>query len=198
MATENKSNKIITIVLALIIIVAAITILYISLPKNENETETNGGNEQGNEIVLQMLYNDTYKNYTLDQLQDLESLTGSGGYINTLNVTTGPYELTGVSILTLLNQFDISSENYSISVKAADNYSKIFNLSYINGDIPVFNDIGEQIGTGGVTMIINYKENGEYLDNSEGPLRLAFIYEDGFTSSKIWIKQVVSILIIDD
>lgn len=113
-------------------------------------------------------------------------------------MTSGPYELTGVRISTLLNQFDISSENYSISVKAADNYTKIFNLSYINGDISVFNETGIQIGTGGAAMIVNYKENGDYLDNSTGPLRLAFIYENGFTSSKIWIKQVVSILIIDD
>jgi len=198
MAKENKYNKIITIVLALIITVAAITIIYINLSKDENETENINGNNQENEIVLQTLYDDIYINYTLDQLQDLELITGSGGYINSVNVTTGPYELTGVSITTILDQFDILSENYSIRIKAADDYTKIFNLSYINGDIPVFNEAGEQIGTGGVTMIINYKENGEYLDYSVGPLRLAFIYEDGFTSSKIWIKQVVSILIIDD
>ena len=198
MVMENKSNKIITIVLALIIIVAAITILFTSLSKEENETNTNNENEQENEIVLQTLYNDQYINYTLDQLQKLGSLTGLGGYINSVNVTTGPFELTGVSISTFLNQFDIISENYSISVKAADNYSRIFNLSYINGDIPVFNDTGVQIGTGGVKMIINYRQNGELLDNSTGPLRLAFIYEDGFTSSKIWIKQVETILIIDD
>lgn len=198
MAIENKSYKIITIVLALIIIIAAITIIYTSLPKNENETEDTNGNQQENEVVLQMLYNDTYKNYTLDQLQELESLTGSGGYINAINVTSGPYELTGVSISTLLEKFDILSENYSINVKAVDNYSKTFNLSYINGDIPVFNDTGEQIGTGGAIMILNYKENGEYLDDSAGPIRLAFIYENGYTSSKLWIKQVVSILVIDD
>ncbi len=198
MVIKNISYKIITIVLALIIIIAAITIIYTSLPKNENEIENTNGNQQENEIVLRMLYNDTYKNYALDQLQELESLTGSGGYINAINVTSGPYELTGVSISTLLEQFDILSENYSINVKAIDNYSRIFNLSYINGDIPVFNDTGEQIGIGDAIMIINYKENGDYLADSDGPLRLAFIYEDGFTSSKIWIKQVVSILIIDD
>ncbi len=198
MVIKNISYKIITIVLALIIIIAAITIIYTSLPKNENETENTNGNQQENGIVLRMLYNDTYKNYALDQLQELESLTGSGGYINAINVTSGPYELTGVSISTLLEQFDILSENYSINVKAIDNYSRIFNLSYINGDIPVFNDTGEQIGIGDAIMIINYKENGDYLADSDGPLRLAFIYEDGFTSSKIWIKQVVSILIIDD
>jgi len=196
MVSEKKSNKIISIVLLLIIIIAAITIIYINLLKNE--TENNNGNEQENEIVLQTLYNDTYINYNLEQLEDLGSLTGSGGYINSVNVTSGPYELTGVRLSTLLNQFDIVSENYSISVKAADNYSKIFNKSFINGEIPIFNETGEQIGTGGATMIINYKENGEYLDNSTGPLRLAFIYEDGYSSSKIWIKQVVSILIIDD
>jgi len=198
MATENKSNKIITIMLALIIIVAAITILYISLPKNENETETNGGNEQENEIVLQLLYNDEYINYTLDQLQDLESFTGSGGYIKSNNAIVGPFNLTGIKISTILNQYDIQSENYSINIKAADENSTNFNLSFINGDIPIFNETGEQIGIGNATMMIYYKQNGEFLDDSDGPLRLAFIYENGYTSSKFWIKQVVSILVIDD
>jgi len=196
MASEKKSNKIISIVLLLIIIVAAITIIYINLPKDE--TENNNGNEQENEIVLQTLYNDVYINYTLDQLEDLESLTFSGGYINAVNVTSGPYELTGVRLSTLLNQYNILSQNYSISVKTADNSTKIFNLSYINGEIPIFNETGGQIGSSGATMIIYYKENGEYLDVSDGPLRLGFIYENGFTSSNKWIKQVVSILIIDD
>jgi hypothetical protein len=199
MPTGNKSGKIITIVLAFVIIMAVIVVIYISLPKNENKEENNSnGNEQITEIVLQTLYNDRYINYTIDQLQDLGTIIGSGGYINSINVTSGPYELVGVEISTLLNQYDIPSENYSISVKSADNYSKIFNLSYINGNIPIYNETGEQIGTGGAKMIINYMEDGEYLDNSTGPLRLAFIYEDGFTLSKIWIKQVVFILIIDD
>ena len=199
MASEKKSNKIITIVLLLIIIVAVITLVYINLPKEGKETENNNGNDQQNVVVLQMLYNDTYINYTLDQLEDLESLTGSGGYINSVNVTSGPFELTGVNISTLLNQFDIESEKFSIKVTAADNYtSKPLNESFINGEIPIFDETGAQIGIGGATMIINYKENGEYLDDSTGPLRLAFIYKDGFSSSKIWIKQVVSILIIDD
>ncbi|MDH7507628.1 MAG: hypothetical protein QHH15_07605, partial [Candidatus Thermoplasmatota archaeon] len=154
MVIENKINKIITIILVVVITVAAMIIIYNNLPKNKNEKEEN-------EIVLQILYNDTYKNYTLNQLQDLESLTGLGGYITSNNITKGPYELTGVNIVTLLNQFDIRSENYSINVKALDGYSRIFNLSYINGNIPIFNEQGEQIKTGGATMIINYKENGE-------------------------------------
>jgi hypothetical protein len=198
MAIENKFNKTITIALVLIIIVAAITIIYINLPKEENEIENNNGNEQNNEIVLQTLYNDEYKNYTMDQLEDLETITGSGGYINAVNVTSGPYELTGVSISTLLNQFNILSENYSISVKSLDNNSMTFNQSYINGDIPIFNDTGVQIGTGGITMIIYYKQDGNYLDESDGSLRVGFIHEDGFTTAKRWTKQVVSILIIDD
>ena len=164
MASEKKSNKIITIILLLIIIVAVITIIYINLPKDKNETENNNGNSQQNVVVLQTLYNDTYVNYTLDQLEDLESLTGSGGYINSVNVTSGPFELTGVSISNLLDQFDIISENYSIRVKAADDYTKILNKGFISGEIPIFNETGVQVGTGGATMIINYKENGVESD----------------------------------
>jgi hypothetical protein len=198
MALENKSYKIITIVLALIIIIAAITIIYTSLPKNENETENINGNQQENEIVLQTLYNDQYINYTIDEIQDLESFTGSGGYIKSNNAIVGPFNLTGIKISTILNQCNIRSENYSINIKAADENSTNFNLSFINGDIPIFNETGEKIEIGNATMMIYYKQNGEYLDDSDGPLRLAFIYENGYTSSKLWIKQVVSILVIDD
>jgi flagellar basal body-associated protein FliL len=38
MPTENKSNKIITIVLAVIITLAAVTVIYISLPQNKEKT----------------------------------------------------------------------------------------------------------------------------------------------------------------
>jgi len=195
---KDKSNKILSITLALLIVVAAIIILYNNFLRNENQIENPDENFQKNNIVLQTLYNDTYINYTLDQLEKLESITGYGGYITSNNQTSGPYELTGVKILILLKQFNITSEVYSINVKASDGYSKVFNLSYINGEIPFFNENGEEIGIGDVTMIINYKENGEYLDDLIGPIRLAFICEDGFTSSKLWIKQVESIIIIDD
>jgi len=198
MAMEKKSSKIITAVLAIIIIVAVITIVYISLPKNENETENNNGGEQENVVVLQMLYNDTYKNFTLNQLEDLDSMTGTGGYIKSNNMTSGPYELTGVRISTLLNEFENLPDNFSINIEALDSPTNIFNKSIINGNVAIFNETGVQIGTGGAEMIIIYKQNGVYLNNSDGPLRTGFIYEGGFTSSKLWIKQVLSMLIIYD
>ncbi len=200
MAEENK-NKIITIALAIVIIIAVITVLYVSIVKEENKEtfsgETSEESDQEGEVILQFIYGDEITKYTLKDLEGFESFTGLGGYINAINVTTGPFELKGVKISTLIEENEIKSENYSISIKAMDNYTKIYDLSYINGDIPVYNETGVPIESGEVTMILNYKSDGEYLDSSIGPLRLAFVCEDGFTSSKIWIKQVEYMEIIE-
>ena len=203
MAKENVSSKIITIILVLIISIAAITIIYVSLPKTESNESTNNENQNGEEpqqdVLLQVIYGDIVKDYTLNELEDLESFTGLGGYINKVNVTSGPFELTGVRISTFLNQFDINSENYNITVTASDGTQQEFNISNIKGEIPIFNETGVQIGNSGVIMILSYKIDNEYIDVSDGPLRLTFDYdaENSFTSSNLWVKNVVSIEITD-
>lgn len=204
MATENKSNKIITIVLAVIITIAAITVLYVSLPQNKENNTSGGTNEQqggGNQtesVVLTIIYGDEQTNYTLQQLENLTPYTGYGGYIKLGMlpdiVIDGPFNYTGVEITTLLNDAFNLPVNYTITVKATDNKTTDYNLSQMQGDVDIYNESGVANETGGVTMILAYKIEEEYLkDTSDGPFRIAFVNNGRITSSRLWTKMVNSI-----
>jgi len=199
MPTENKSNKIITMVLALIIIVAAVTILYISLPQ---EKEKSGGTQTPVQAtILTVVYGDEQVNYTLQQLENLTSYTGSGGYIKVgmlpdQVVIDGPFNCIGVKITTLLSHDFNLPYNYSIAVKATDNQTKeyYYNLSQINGNANVYNESGIPNYTGSMTTILAYKIDGDYITD-KGPLWIAFLDEGKITSSRLWTKMVYYIKI---
>lgn len=210
MPTENKSNKIITIVLAVIITLAAITVIYINLPQNNenkkitggNNGQQDGGNQTTEPVILTVTYGDKQTNYTLDELEALESYTGSGRYIKIGALPSvminGPYEYTGVNMTLFLDQFTNLPQNYSIVVKSSDNRITNYSYSQIHGDVATYNESSGNIsGTGSVTMLIAYKESGEYINDSTlGPLRIVFVDDGLVTASNLWTKIVVSIEIL--
>lgn len=195
MATENKSNKIITIVLALIITLAGVTILYVSLPQGEEKSD--GTQTPVQATILTVVYGDEQVNYTIGQLENLTSFSGSGGYIKLGMlpnvVIEGPFNFIGVKITTLLSHDFNLPYNYSITVKATDNKTKeyYYNLSQINGIADVYNESGVPNYTGGMTTILAYKKDGDYItDTDKGPLWMALVDEGKITSSRLWTKMV--------
>jgi hypothetical protein len=212
MPTENKSNKIITIVLAAIITLAAITVIYISLPQNKGKT-TGGNNEQqdGNNpteesAILTVIYGDEQTNYTLEELEALDSYTGMGGYRTSFPSIKGQGNYTGVPIATLVEQTASNIENYSIIVTSNDGEqteNKTYNYSLVLGNVDIYNPNNSSdptpIGNDGLTMVLTYKYEGDYLNESkEGKLKITFLDESGsITSSGLWWKYVISIEIVE-
>jgi len=131
-------------------------------------------------------------------IEDFESYSGYGGIIKPGwfpdIVVEGPFNYTGVKISTLLEEFPDLPDSYNITVTSSDDRTNEYNFSQINGNVGVYNGTSnESYTTGGVTMILAYKKEGEYLDETEGPLRIVFINDGEFTSSKLWAKFIVSI-----
>jgi len=214
MPTENKSNKIITIVLAVIIALAAITVIYINLPQNkenektsgENNGQQGGGNQTTEPVILTVTYGDKQTNYTLHELENLTSYTGMGGRRTNFPKIEGQGNYTGVPVITLVELTAGDIENYSII--ATSNYkgrieNKTYNYSYILGNIDIYNPNNASdstpIGNGGLTMVIAYKYEGDYLNESkDGKLKITFLDESGsITSSGLWWKYVTYIEIIE-
>jgi hypothetical protein len=214
MPTENKSNKIITIVLAMIITLAAITVLYISLPQNKENEKTSGennGQQDGNNpteesVILTVIYGDEQTNYTLEELEALDSYTGMGGYRTSFPSIKGQGNYTGVPITTLVELTADNIENYSIIATANDG-EKIENTTYtyseLLGNVDIYNPDNASdstpIGNGGLTMVLAYKYEGNYLNESkDGKIKITFLDESGsITSSGLWWKYVVSIEIVE-
>jgi hypothetical protein len=203
MVKGEATNKILTLVFAIVIIIAAITLIYVNLPEEGTKEETDKTNDEVNTTkVLSFSYKDEQINYTLPDLEDLEEYTASGSYIKTgwlpTVVINGPYNYTGVRFTTLINQFNNLPDNYNITVESSDEWISTYTYNETQGNVEIYNDTGNITGVGGATMLLAYKEDGEYLTNeTDGPLRIVFVGENTITSSKLWAKWVISIEIIE-
>ena len=200
MADKKDRNKIITIMLAIIILAAIFTIIYVNLPQEEetNDKKTNGEKQN----IFTITYRDEVINYTIEDLEKLEEIIGTGTYIKTGWLPDvaleGPFNFTGIKVNTILNQIVNLPNNYTVNITSSDGWTTNFNQSTIDGQVSIYNESGNITQTGGVTMILAYKQEGEYLSESDdGPLRIAFINSDKITSSKLWAKWVVSFEIIE-
>jgi len=210
MAKENGSNKIITIVLAIIITFAAIAIIYVNLPEgtkttddtdDETQDETED-EEEPEDVILTITYESEIYEYSLSDLEDMESYIGSGSYIKTKAlpevIINGPYTFTGIKFTTLMDQIDDIPKNYNITVTATDGWNSEYTMSQINGNVDTYNETGNITEGDTVIMILAYKEDGEYITDEEiGPLRIAFLGEDVITASNLWSKMVESIEIVE-
>ena len=191
---DKNSDKLVTIVLAIVIILCIGTLVYVNIPQEKQTTQKPGPEVE--RPVLTISYGSESFNYTLDELIEMESYTGSGGYIKKSGVIVGPNNYTGVKISTLTNVFSNLSENYTIQAVASDGYTVSYTYDEIKGHVPVYNESGNETGIGNLTMIIAYKENGVLLNESTGgPLRIAFVDEGAISSSRLWIRSLVSLSI---
>ena len=203
MVKGEATNKVLTLVFAILIIIAAITLIYVNLPEEGTEEKTDKTSGEANTTeVLSFSYKDEQLNYTISDLEGLEEYTASGSYIKTgwlpTVVINGPYNYTGVRFTTLINQFNDLPDNYNITVESSDGWIITYAYNETQGNVEIYNETGNITGVGGATMLLAYKEDGEYLTNeTDGPLRIVFVGENTITTSKLWAKWVISIEIIE-
>ncbi len=214
---EKNSNKILTLVLAVIICISAIVVLYVSLPKNEttdnNTDDTTNGNTDNNETeepvtVLTVIFGDEQTEYTLEELEEMETINGYGGYRTSYPMIKGQGTYTGVPIIELVELTAGSITNYSLIVTSNEKgviQNQTYNYTTIQGNINIYNSTNASddtpIETGDVTMIVCYEKDGEYLnEEDDGKIKIAFVNEDEekITASGIWWKFVESIEIIEN
>jgi len=187
----EKNDKIVTVAFIIILIIAISAYIYVSLPKPEKEISQE--EEQGVSYILTVRYGDEIRNYTLDDLKSMPSISGYGGYVKKNNITVGPDLYKGVSFEYILQEFSLP-ENYSVTVIASDGYEKNYSIDMIKGKVDIYNESGNYVGMGNLTMILAYEKDGSALGEDEGPLRIAFVSEDGYlTPSNLWVRNIVSI-----
>jgi hypothetical protein len=207
MLDNKNSNKIISIVLAIIVIISVITIVYVNLPRVEKKDIDEGLESQDDKqepemgIIFSLIYQEDVFNYTLDDLEGLEYHSSKArmikvGALPDNIIIEGPFEFIGVRITTLLEEIENIPENYEIIVTSNDNINFKYNLSQIYGEVTIYNETGDIIAGKGAEMILAYKQDGKYItDEDYRPLRLIFANEN-ITGSNIWARMVNSIEII--
>ncbi len=211
----EKQSMVITITLAIVIVCAISALIYVNLPSNnqdELQQEQTSDTEQSNgedadellsNLTISLIYGDQELMYNLSALTKFEQNTNSGRHIKTKllpdSVILGDvYTFTGVTVQTLLEEFDELPKNYTLNVISRDEYVTEYSMDNVLGNVEVYDENGT-ITNETAVMLLAYMENGSYyheidLDNEIGPFRIVFVGDDcPITSSALWSKQVVSI-----
>ena len=212
MVEKNSTNKILMIVLVVIICVSAIVVLYVNLPKDEKTGDENDNTDHNQTeepvTVLTIIYGDEQIEYTIEDLEAMDIITGYGGYRTSRPIIKGQGIYTGVSISKLVELTAGSITNYSLLVTSNEEgviENKTYNYTTIQGNINIYNSTNASdetpIEKGGVTMIVCYEKDGEYLNESDdGKIKIAFVNKDEekIFASDLWWKFVESIEIIEN
>lgn len=183
----------------LVNIIVFLSVISVTVGCMEESKKTNGEEEPS--VLLTVTFGDYQTNYTLEEIEALNSYTGTGGYIKSNSVISDINEYTGVSITTLFEEIPSIPDNYNVSIVSSDGWTVTYTKNDTLGFVDVYNETGEIIQNETAVMILAYKEDGSYYseidpENEIGPLRIAFVDDNAITSSKLWSKMVVSIEII--
>ena len=152
-------------------------------------------------VLLTVVNGNTSTTYSLAQLQQLQPLFVSTGYIK--GAAVGSIDAyVGVPVKTILAAIPGFSSSNSVTISDPTGYSKTFTYAMImNGTgFTVLDNTGNTLTSyQPVVPFIAYSKNGAALDSSTGPLYLAFssgIALNQYTQSSLWIKNIVTITII--
>jgi hypothetical protein len=152
-------------------------------------------------VLLTVVNGNASTTYSLAQLQQLQPLFVSTGYIK--GAVVGSIDsYVGVPVKTILAAIPGFSSSSSVTISDPTGYSKTFTYAMImNGTgFTVLDNTGATVASPQtVVPFIAYSKNGAALDSSTGPLYLAFssdIALNQYTQSSLWIKNIVTITII--
>ena len=152
-------------------------------------------------VLLTVVNGNSSTTYSLAQLQQLQPLFASTGYIK--GAAVGSIDAyVGVPVKTILAAIPGFSASNSVTISDPTGYSKTFTYAMImNGTgFTVLDNTGATVAAPqAVVPFIAYSKNGAALDSSTGPLYLAFnsaIALNQYTQSSLWIKNIVTITII--
>ncbi|MGM0510940.1 MAG: molybdopterin-dependent oxidoreductase, partial [Thermoplasmatota archaeon] len=131
----------------------------------------------------------TSHDYSIEQIQDMNSYTGEGAFLNSAGNFEGPYEYKGVNVSSLVSNI-YSGDDYTLEVEASDGYVMTYSNEQIQGGFKTYDDQGNPTSGEDVTPILAYEEIGEE-ELHGGPLRLVAVGEDvPITDGHFWAKMV--------
>ena len=134
-----------------------------------------------------------------NDIRDMESTTGRGGFFTTAGVVYGPYSVKGVSIEALCDLVGGMGPADILFVSATDGYSSVFDYDQVSGELPTYDPVTmREVPNDGLHLILIYEQDGKPLTHDDGkPLRLAVVGDsDLLTEGFYWVKWVDKIQII--
>jgi len=226
--TMDNNTKIFGAILAVVLIVAlgAYVFVYVLPQADDDTTVDDGTNDEPNtgddpaddtntteEAMLTINFNGSSYNYTLSDLQQLETYTGTGryqkmrAYPDSVIIQPGfdeePFNYTGVTLNELFEDAFTGlsePEDYIITAVASDGWTVNYTRAQIHGDVELRTENGTEYtnSTMSVFIVLAYEENGvSIVDTEDGPFRIVFLGDETpITRSDQWAKMVVQLDVI--
>jgi hypothetical protein len=150
------------------------------------------------QVALVLNYENTTLSFTLTELKALAPISGQGGYRKSSGAIIGPYNITGVAFSTLLGLLPALPANYTLIAVAGDNWVSEYTKAMVEGSLSGYTLTGVPLDSIQSTMVLAYEMDGSPIPAGDGPLRIAFLNEDGnLTAGSLWWKYVVNITIVE-
>lgn len=200
----TKTNKILSAAVVIAIIVSVAVFVYVNMPKQTDASSEDNTAHKTTLPIFTLIYDDQQTNFTIADLAQLETYTAKGGYRTQSGFIKGLGNYTGVNITMLVNTFHPGPLPYSLKVYSEDGENLSYNFSTILGNVDIYNPDNASdpnpIEKGGVTMVLAYQYEGNWLNESnDGKLKIVFLDEKGsITKASLWWKKVTSIKIITE
>jgi hypothetical protein len=149
-------------------------------------------------VALVLNYEDTTLSFTLTELKSMTNISGQGGYRKSTGTIIGPYSISGVAFSTLLGLLPTLPANYTLNAIAGDDWSITYTKAIIEGNLSGYTPTGNPLESIQSTMVLAYEMDGNPIPAGDGPLRIAFLNEDGnLTAGNLWAKNVVNITVVE-
>ncbi|NPD87533.1 MAG: hypothetical protein HGN29_02350 [Asgard group archaeon] len=137
----------------------------------------------------------TTKKYTMTELMELESVEGYGGYKKATGTIVGSSLYEGVSLDVLLDEVGGISSDEDLKAIASDGWTVTYTSQMISGNVVAYdNETGDNQGIKKFQILLAYEVAGSNIPSDDGPLRIAFISEEGYlTDGNLWAKKVQTV-----
>ncbi|MDD2777350.1 MAG: molybdopterin-dependent oxidoreductase [Methanocellales archaeon] len=133
---------------------------------------------------------------TFDELKEMPSYEGYGGFFTTVGMKNGPFKCKGVPVENLCNLVGGIGSSNTIWVYAPDGYLMVFTYDQLKGDFITYDpETLREVPHGDLKVIVMYEQNGAPLSEDDGkPLRLAIISKDKLmVEGHYWVKWLYRI-----
>lgn len=141
--------------------------------------------------------NGMHKILSYDEITNLPSYEGYGGYFTTTGLVYGPYKVKGVLLSDLCDMVGEISPLETVFVSATDGYSSVFNFNQVMGEFDTYDPVTKRIVPHGDSrLVLMYEQNGKPLSYDDGqPLRIARVGPDDklLIEGQYWVKWVNNI-----
>ena len=141
----------------------------------------------------------TEKVVDFNEIKEMPSVSGQGGFFTSVGVINGPFDIKGVPVIDICDLVGGVARDEIVYLYAVDGYSAVFDYDQVRGGLDTFDpETMKLVSHGDLEVILAYQQNGKPLSREYGkPLRLAVIGKENLlTEGHHWVKWINRIEIV--